>query len=222
MRLWTDRHYDALPDGFRADVRAWLILLLEGVERAKPRSRSTIYVYFGRVRPHLLAWSATRSHLREVTESDVSDVLNAQSGHERAGTFTALRSLFQFAKRHRLIFADPTRRLSVGRAPKRALLPMTDAEIASVKKVAVTPAQRLVVALAAVYAARAMAIRQLTLDDVDLAAQLIRIGGHPHKLSEFVHHALVDLGSNIAIARGRIHRTATSWCRGNPRPAPGR
>jgi hypothetical protein len=56
---------------------------------------------------------------------------------------------------------------------------------------AVTPAQRLVVALAAVHAARATAIRELTLDDVDLAGRRIRLGGHVQRLPEFVRHALV-------------------------------
>jgi hypothetical protein len=123
-------------------------------DRARPRSRSTIYVYFGRVRPHLLAWSTTRGQLREVTEADVVNVLNALSGHQRKGAFTALRSLFRFAKVHRMVFADPMRRVSVGQAPRRAFLPMTDTEIAAVKRVVRTPAQRLVVSLAAVYAAR--------------------------------------------------------------------
>jgi integrase len=118
--------------------------------------------------------------------------LDALVGHQRAGTFTALRSLFQFAKRHRLIFADPTRRLSVGRAPGRVLQPMTDAEIAEVKKVAVTSEQRLVVVLAAIYAMRASAIRRLTLDDIDLSRRQIRIRGHHKKLSELAHRALVD------------------------------
>jgi len=100
--------------------------------------------------------------------------------------------LFRFAKRHCLIFADPTRRLHIGRAaPTRALLPMTDTQIAAVGQTAVTPAQRLVVALVAVHAARAAAIRELTLDDIDLAARRIILAGHPQPLSEFVHEALV-------------------------------
>ncbi|GIH62887.1 hypothetical protein Msi02_37040 [Microbispora siamensis] len=109
----------ALPAGYREEVRAWLLVLPEGDERARPRSHATLYA--GRVRPHLLAWAPTGARLREV-----SAVLHALTGHLLAGTFTSLRSLFQFAKRRRLIFADPTRRLSAGQAPRRAFLPMTD------------------------------------------------------------------------------------------------
>jgi integrase len=191
IRAWIDRQADAIPVGFRDEVRAWLLVLLEGDERARPRSEATLYAYFGRVRPHLLAWARIHAHLREVTEDDISTVLNGLKGHRLAGTFTSLRSLFQFAKRRRLIFADPTRRFSVGRAPRRDFLPMTDEEIAAVKEVAVTPDQRLVIALAAVYAARGKAIRELTLDDIDLAGRRITISGHRQRLTEFVHRVVV-------------------------------
>lgn len=191
MRSWVESRCEALPVGFRADVRAWLLVLLDGEERVRPRTPATLYAYFGRVRPHLLAWSATRAQLREVTEDDVSAALNQLRGHPRAGLFTALRSLFGFAKRRRLVFADPTRRLHVGRAPARALLPMTDTQITAVAQVAVTPAQRLVIALVAIHAARATVIRELTLDDVDLTRRLITLAGHTQPLSDFVHRALV-------------------------------
>jgi hypothetical protein len=119
-------------------------------------------------------------------------VLEQLRGHRLAGTFVALQSLFRFAKRHRLIFADPTRRLHIGHAaPTRALLPMTDAQIAAVAHTVVTPAQRLVVALVAVHAARATALRELTLDDVDLAGRHITLAGHSQRLGEFVHQALL-------------------------------
>jgi hypothetical protein len=193
MRSWIEDRCETLPVGFRTEVRAWLLVLLDGDARARPRSTSTIYVYFGRARPHLLAWSATRGQLREVTEDDVRAVLDQLSGHRLAGTFVALQSLFRFAKRRRLIFADPTRRLHIGHAaPIRALLPMTDTQIAAVAHTAVTPAQRLVVALVAVHAARAAAIRELTLDDVDLAGRHITLAGHPQRLGEFVHAALLE------------------------------
>ncbi|GLY71112.1 hypothetical protein [Amycolatopsis taiwanensis] len=94
-------------------------------------------------------------------------MLNRQRGHDRQGTFTSLRSLFRFAHRHRPVFTDPARRLHVGQAPKHATMPMTEQEIAIVKRAAVTAVQRLTVALVAIYAARATAIHQLTLDDID-------------------------------------------------------
>lgn len=54
-----------------------------------------------------------------------------------------------------------------------------------------SPAQRLVVGLVAVHAARAAAIRHLTLDDVDLDGRRIRLAGHVQPLSPFVHRVLL-------------------------------
>ena len=45
-----------------------------------------------------------------------------------------------------------------------------------------TPAQRLAIALAAVHAARPTAIRELTLEDIDLPSRRITIAGHRHVL----------------------------------------
>ena len=49
----------------------------------------------------------------------------------------------------------------------------------------------MVVALVAVHAARATAIRMLALDDIDLTARRVRIDGHVEPLSELVHRAVV-------------------------------
>lgn len=191
-RQWIERRTSALPPGFRDDIRAWLLVLHEGTERSKPRAEATLHAYFSRVQPPLIEWTGTRSHLREVTQADVSAVLNRLTGHKRVGMFVALRSLFRFAKRHRLIFLDPTRRLHVGTAPPRALLPMTDNQIDAVTATAVTPMQRVVVALVAVYAVRATTLRNIVLDDVDLPRRRIRIGGTVHQLTEFTHDVLKD------------------------------
>ncbi len=102
-----------------------------------------------------------------------------------------MRSLFRFAKRRGLTFADPTRHLSGGRGTERIMLPLTAEQILAVQQAAVTPAQRLVVALAAVHAARAEAIRALTLDDIDLPNRRITIAGHRQRLGELTHNAFV-------------------------------
>ncbi|TMR88906.1 hypothetical protein [Nonomuraea basaltis] len=66
IRCWIETRTSALPAGFAADVRAWLLVLLDGDARTRPRSPSTLYVYFGALRPHLEHWAITRHHLREV------------------------------------------------------------------------------------------------------------------------------------------------------------
>ena len=103
----------------------------------------------------------------------------------------ALRSLFRFTKRHGLTFADPARHLSGGRGAGRILLPMTAEEIQTAQQAAVTPAQRLAIALAAVHAARPRAIRELTLDDIDLPSRRITLAGQRQRLGELTCNALL-------------------------------
>jgi hypothetical protein len=161
VRSWIENRTAELPAGFASDVRAWLLVLLDGDSRAKPRSRTCAYVYFGGVRPLLENWATTRGHLREITVTDVIAGLSPLCGWQRRNAIAAPRSLFRFAKKRGLIFANPTTRLKTEDI-QRNLLAMTDAEVLAVQRVAVTPAQRLIVALAAVHAARATAIRRLS------------------------------------------------------------
>ena len=53
IRAWVDRRTSELPDGFAQAVRAWLLVLLDGDARARPRSHASIYVYFSAVRPFI-------------------------------------------------------------------------------------------------------------------------------------------------------------------------
>ncbi|MDX3230430.1 hypothetical protein [Streptomyces sp. ME19-01-6] len=147
IRSWIEDRAGELPAGFAGDVRAWLLVLLDGDSRAKPRSHTCLYVYFGCVRPHLENWAPTRGHLREITAADVTAALSPLRGWQRRNAIAALRSLFRFAKKRGLIFANPTTRLKTEDIP-RSLMPMTDAEVLAVQQIAVTPAQRLIVALA--------------------------------------------------------------------------
>ena len=191
IRAWIDRRTGELPGGFRSGVRAWLVVLLDGDARTRPRSPTTLRVHFGILRPFIERWAATRGHLREITSGDVDAILEPLRGHQRYNAITALRSLFRFAKRHGLTFADPTRHLEGGRGAGRTVLQMTAGQIRAVQQAAVTPAQRLAVALAAVHAARPRAIRELTLDDIDLPNRRITITGHRQPLGEFTRHALL-------------------------------
>ena len=189
VRSWIERRTGELPQGFAAAVRAWLLVLLDGDARARPRSHASIYVYFTAVQPLIGRWSADRDHLREVTAADIKAVLDPLRGHQLRTTTAAVRSLFRFAKKRGLVFANPAARLKAA-DPGGSLLPMTDAEIRAVEQVATSPAQRLIVALAAVHAARWAAIRDLTLDDLDLPNRRITIGGHRQRLGELTYRTL--------------------------------
>jgi WD domain, G-beta repeat len=98
--------------------------------------------------------------------------------------------VFGVAKKRGLIFANPTTHLATTRIDPGLLLPMTDAQIRAVQRVAVNPAQRLIVALAAVHAARIAAIRHLLLDALDLPNRRIIIAGHTQRLGELTDRAL--------------------------------
>lgn len=192
IRAWIDRRSGELPAGFQADTRAWLLWLLDGDSRTRPRSQSSVYAYFGLVRPVLEGLASTRDCLREVTHADLAAAVTYLEGHRLRNTVCALRSLFRFAKKYRQVFTDPARQLKAPnvRDIARVLLPMTDEQIQQVELAAATPAQRLVVALAAVHAARATPIRMLTLDDLDLAERRITIDGHSQRLGDLVHRLL--------------------------------
>jgi hypothetical protein len=60
IRAWIDRRAGELSAGFGRDVRAWLVVLLDGDARTRPRSHATLRVYFGIVRSFIECWAATR------------------------------------------------------------------------------------------------------------------------------------------------------------------
>ncbi|WP_189249876.1 hypothetical protein [Streptosporangium pseudovulgare] len=108
IRSWIERVICNLTPGFIDPVRQWLLVLLNGDTRADRRSSSSIYVYFGCVRPFLDDWAAGYDHLREVTRSDIHAVLGPLNGSRRHTATSAVRSLFGFAKKRGLILANPT------------------------------------------------------------------------------------------------------------------
>ena len=138
VRSWIERRTGELPDGFAGPVRAWLLVLLDGDTRARPRSHGSIYVYFAAVQPFIDRWAADHSHLREVTTHDVRTVLDPLRGHQLRAATVAVRSLFRFARKRGLVFANPAARLKAA-DPGGSLLPMTDAEIRAVEYVATSP-----------------------------------------------------------------------------------
>ena len=108
IRAWIDRATTELSHGFGEPARQWLLVLLDGDARARPRSQATLYAYFESVRPLLTQWGHVYVHLREVTKSDVYQAIRPMTGSRRNNTVTALRSLFRFAKNRGLIFTNPT------------------------------------------------------------------------------------------------------------------
>jgi hypothetical protein len=119
-------------------------------------------------------------------------------------------------------------RLTAG-DPGGSLLPMTDAEIRAAERAAISPAQRLIVALVAVDTARWAAIRDLTQDDLDLPNRRITIAGHRQRLGELTYRALrawlghrrttwprtpdrhVLISGKTALGSGRVSKSYLNW-----------
>jgi integrase len=189
IRAWIDRVTSDFASGFADPARQWLLVLLDGDIRARPRSEATLYAYFGSVRPMLQQWANSYDHLREVTQSDIYAALQPMRGYRRNNTIHALRSLFRFAKRRGIVFTNPTLGLKTPQV-EPVMTPMTDDEIRIIEQTATRPAERLAVALAAEHAARTNVIRNLMLDDVDLPNRRISLAGHNQRLGDLTHRAL--------------------------------
>lgn len=192
FQRWLDRKLADVAPGIRHDVEAWLRLLRDGGPRNQPRAQSTIWGYLNEIRPILIDWSARYHHLREVTRDDVLAARDDVRGKRRETVIVALRSLFRHCKKNGAIFRDPTARIRVGRQDYHVVQPLKPDEIAEAVTAATTPAVRLILALAAIHAARPKAIRELRLDDVDLGNRRLVIDGHARPLDELTRQAILD------------------------------
>lgn len=191
FETWLDGKLAGLPAGFAEDIARWIRGLHHGGPRREPRTRNTTLRYLNAVRPLLLTWSTSRDHLREVTHEDILTALKPLHGDKRHTTLVALRSLFATAKKNGVIFRNPTSRVRVGERSLSVLQPLTTDHIERTMTAAARPADPLILALATIHAARAGAIRDLLLDDVDLGNRRLTIAGRTRPLDEMTRRALL-------------------------------
>jgi hypothetical protein len=189
---WLDRKLDGLPTGIGHPVEAWVRTLRDGGPRSTARHPDTAKAHLNNLRPILLDWSARHDHLREVTRDHVVAALDGLHGSRRANVLVSLRSLFAFCAKQRTIFRNPTRGIKVGQHAYRIVQPLGQDDVDQAIKVATTPADRLVLVLAAVHAARPKAIRELLLEDVDLGNRRLTIAGRTRPIDEFTHRVLLE------------------------------
>ncbi|WP_329327385.1 tyrosine-type recombinase/integrase [Streptomyces mirabilis] len=104
----------------------------------------------------------------------------------------ALRSLFTWAKRNGLIFRNPTSRIKVGQYEYAVLQPLVPDQVDRSVAAATTPATRLILAFAAVHAARVAQIASLMLDDIDLGNGRLTIAGRVRPLDDLTRKLLLD------------------------------
>ena len=189
---WLQTKLAGITPGIARPVETWLRTLRDGGPRARPRSISTVWHYANALRPTLLEWSATYDHLREVTRDDVLTALNSRHGAHRQHTLIALRSLFGHSKKNGAVFRNPTSRIRVGDRHSKLIQPLHPDQVQRTIGAAARPADRLIIALAAIHAARAGAIRALQLQDVDLGNRSLIIAGRARPLDELTRQILLD------------------------------
>jgi hypothetical protein len=215
---WLDRQLAGLAPGIRSDVEAWAHALVDGGPRSRPRDECTLRGYLHQIRPVLTDWSQRYDQLREVTRDDVVAVRDARQGATREFTIVGLRSLFRFAKTTGRVFRDPTSGVQTTRGARRVPLPLRPVEIDQAVQAAVTPAARVILALAGIHAARTSEIRRLLLDDVDLANRRLVVGGWVRPLDEPTRQILLTWLNH---RRNRWPNTANPHLLVNPNTALG-
>ncbi|MFD9284594.1 tyrosine-type recombinase/integrase [Streptomyces mirabilis] len=189
---WLAERLEGLAPGIRWEAERWTRVLRDGGPRSLPRREGTVWRYLNRVRPALLEWSNLYDHLREVTRDDVLTYIRTLHGHQRHDQLVALRSLFTWAKRNGLIFRNPTSRIKVGQYEYAVLQPLVPEQVDRSVAAATTPATRLILAFAAVHAARVAQIAGLMLDDIDLGNGRLTIAGRVRPLDDLTRKLLLD------------------------------
>lgn len=189
---WLRTKLVGVAPGIASETERWSRTLKDGGSRTRARDQTTVQAYLLAVRPALLEWSARHGHLREITSEELVTQANALHGKQRQMRVVAFRSLFAWAKRNGVVFANPAVRLSAGRLDYPVWQPLLPEEITRTVEAATTPQARLFVVLAAVHAARTGAVRAMQLDDVDLANRRLTIAGRTRPLDDLTCRVLVD------------------------------
>jgi integrase len=189
--VWVEGKLRDLAPAIRNDTRRWVRVMHDGAPRTRARHPRTVRGYVALLRPVLREWSSRHDHLREITRDEVLSYLTTLRGQQRQITLVALRSLFAWAKRDGVVFANPTNRIPVGQVEPGVLQPLTSAQIARTAAAAITPQARVFVVLAAVHAARPGAVRALRLTDVDLGNRRLTVAGRTRPLDEFTYQVLL-------------------------------
>ena len=180
---WLTARLAAMPAPFAADVRTWAEALQgRGPRAGRPRETSTIQGYLRILQAPLASWAARYESLRQVTTDDLTGQLAPLTGATRLLALSAMRSLFSTLKARRILFTNPAAPLTGRRIQPPPVLPLEDSLRAGLLSRLHDPAERLIVLLAGVHALRPADICALTLDDANLAAGTLAVGGRVRPL----------------------------------------
>jgi integrase len=132
--------------------------------------------------PVLTGWASQYTSLREVTRYDIPAAVDARHGPVIQHCIVALRSLFRALRQERVIFRDPTRRISLP-ALARLPQPLPADRVAGLLDRAGGPAAQLAVALVGIHAVPVADLIRLQAADLDLAAGTLTIRqGYRHRI----------------------------------------
>ena len=165
---WFATHLATLPTTMAGELQTWFDVLRHGSTeppRSRPRTPGTIKTRAHWALPTLKAWAAQgHDSLREITRQDILDILPA-GGTPRATLGAGLRSIFATLKAHKIIFANPMARISVGNFTRRIPMPLEHDKLRNALNSS-DPAGAALAALVIFHGLRPDELRDLILTDV--------------------------------------------------------
>jgi integrase len=189
------RRVAEIPDPFRSVAASFDDHQLRSKERARhagtqPRSDRTLEINLAAIRDLARYLTAHRPAVTDWTLVDTGDVeaflAAVANPANRARQLHALQGFFRFARQHRHILADPTRRLNANsnlpfhgqvleHARQRALFRRWTRTPEDLH-----PHEPVIGLLGLLHGASVAELRSLCVDDIDLAAGTVVLGRRPH------------------------------------------
>jgi integrase len=164
---WFSAAITGLPEPMRHELGVWFDVMRHGSDippRSLPRTDTTTTSQLRYALPALKQWAEQLQSLREVGRDDVLAVLPA-SGMPRTVTVQALRSIFRILKGRKLVFVNPTTRISAP-SPARQVPAAIDLDALRAELDADDPTRVVLAALLAFHAVRIYQLAALRLTDI--------------------------------------------------------
>lgn len=171
LDAWFTERLGGLPDPMADELRIWFDIMKNGTRippRRRPRSNGSITLNMTWALPMLRQWAAAgHTSLREITREHVYDALPV-IGVERSHAIAGLKSVFGLLKQRKVLFLDPTTRITLGNIPTTQPLSLGPEHIARVRDLLNSrqPATALVVALIAFHGIRLGQLQRIELTDI--------------------------------------------------------
>jgi len=190
LDAWATAQISRLPEAMTAELTLWFEVMKHGSStppRRRPRSETTIQLHLRWALPTLLRWAAAgHNSLREITRDDVVRAL-PPSGNPRSQIGQGLKSIFRLLKARKMVFTDPTARITTGRHQTRQPLPV---DLTALRQALASsnPAHAAVAALIAFHGLRTSQVQLLRLTDI--RDRVLHIDDRAIPLAEPVQQAL--------------------------------